>query len=98
MGLTLLSMAWLFFVGGAVTNFSVLRAVMKAKPGERVPSGIPFLPGAVGSVAAFFTLPALAHYGFEVAWPWLWILLPLALDVYCLGWIFLPRKRDDRAL
>ena len=88
-GLILLSMAWLFFAGGSVMNFSVLRAAMKAKPGDRVPSGMPFIPGVVGSLAAFFTIPALAPYGVEVSWPWLWILLPLLLDVYCLGWIFL---------
>ena len=38
-GLTLLSMAWLFFAGGAVMNFSLLRRAAKAKPGERGPSG-----------------------------------------------------------
>src|SRR5262245_15429681 len=58
-GLLLLSMAWLFFAGGAVMNFSALRAVLRAQAGERAPSGIPFLPGVAGSVAAFFTLPAL---------------------------------------
>jgi hypothetical protein len=92
-GLILLSMAWLFFAGGAVTNFSVLRMAMKAKAGDSVPSGIPLIPGVVGSLAVFFTLPALAAYGIEVPWPWLWILLPLFLDVYCLGWIFFLRKK-----
>jgi len=87
-GLVLLSMGWLFFAGGAVTNFSVLRRAMKARDGDPLPSGIPLLPGVVGSLAAFFTLPALARYGIEAPWPWLWILLPLVLDVYCLGWIF----------
>jgi hypothetical protein len=37
------------------------------------------LTGIAGSVALFFTLAALAKYGLEVPWPWLWILLPLAL-------------------
>ena len=82
-------MAWLFFAGGAVMNFSVLRRAAQAKPGERTPSGIPLLPGLVGSLAAFFTVPALARYGVEAPWPWLWILLPLFLDVYCVGWIIL---------
>jgi hypothetical protein len=86
-GLILLSMAWLFFVLGAVTNFSVLRISARAREGDPVPSGVPFLPGVAGSLAAFFTIPALAVYGVEVPWPWLWILLPLFLDVYCLGWI-----------
>ena len=94
-GLTLLSMAWLFFAGGAVMNFSVLRSAAQAKPGERTPSGIPLIPGVVGSLAAFFTVPALARHGVELSWPWLWILLPLFLDVYCLGWIalFLVKKQ-----
>lgn len=43
-------------------------------------AGLRFLPGAVGSIAAFFSLPALARHGVELPWPWLWILLPLALD------------------
>jgi hypothetical protein len=102
-GLILLSMAWLFFAGGAVTNFSVLRVALRAKAGERLPSGIPLIPGVVGSLSVFFTIPALARYGIEVAWPWLWILLPLFLDVYCLGWILLLRRtklrktKNDRA-
>ena len=88
-------MAWLFFAGGAVMNFSVLRRAAKAKPGEAAPSGIPLLPGLVGSLAAFFTVPALARFGVEAPWPWLWILLPMFLDVYCLGWIavFLFKKQ-----
>jgi hypothetical protein len=88
-GLTLLSMAWLFFAGGAVMNFSLLRRAAKAPAGARRPSGIPLLPGLIGSLAAFFTVPALARYGVDVPWPWLWILLPLFLDVYCVGWIIL---------
>ena len=100
-GLTLLSMAWLFFAGGAVMNFSVLRRAAKATPGERGPSGIPLLPGLVGSLAAFFTLPTLARYGVDAPWPWLWILLPMLLDVYCVGWIvlfiFFRGRRDGGA-
>lgn len=100
-GLILLSMAWLFFALGAVTNFSVLRRAMKATEGERVPSGVPFLPGVVGSLAAFFTLPALAARGLELPWPWLWILLPLLLDVHCIGgivlFLFSTRTKHDGA-
>lgn len=89
-GLVLLSMAWLFFVAGAALNFRVWRLSLKAKEGHRVPSGIPFLPGVVGSIAAFLTLPLLAkHAQLELPWPWFWILLPLFLDVYCLGGIVL---------
>jgi hypothetical protein len=32
-GLVLLSMAWLFFAGGAVMNFSVMRRARRAKTG-----------------------------------------------------------------
>jgi hypothetical protein len=100
-GLILLSMAWLFFALGAVTNFSVLRRAMNAKQGERAPSGVPFLPGVVGSLAAFFTLPALAARGLELPWPWLWILLPLLLDVHCIGgvvlFLFSTRTKRDGA-
>ena len=42
--------------------------------------GLRLLPGIVGSVAAFFTVPLLARHGVEVPWPWLWILLPLLVD------------------
>jgi len=38
----------------------------------------------------FFSLPALAKYGVEVSWPWLWILLPLALD----PWLVLLTRRN----
>src|SRR5262245_32799213 len=88
-GLILLSMAWLFFAFGAVMNFSVARHRLKLREGEAVPSGVPFLPGVAGSLAAFFTFPALAAYDVHVPWPWLWILLPLFLDVYCLGWLWI---------
>jgi len=89
-GLILLSMAWLFFALGAVTNFSVLVAARKAKEGERAPAGIPFLPGVAGSLAAFFTIPALGRYGVEVPWPWFWILLPLVPEC---GWLLVYFKR-----
>lgn len=87
LGLIVLSMAWLFFAAGAVTNFSVLRIARRAKEGEPVPRGIPFLPGAVGSLAAFFTI---GTYATQVPWPWLWILLPLLLDP---GWILVLLRR-----
>ncbi|HYR35060.1 MAG TPA: hypothetical protein VEQ87_12280 [Burkholderiales bacterium] len=38
----------------------------------------------------FFSLAALAKYGVEVSWPWLWILLPLALD----PWLVLLTRRN----
>jgi hypothetical protein len=42
--------------------------------------GLRFLPGVVGSLAAFFSVPVLARHGVDVSWPWLWILLPLVVD------------------
>ncbi len=85
LGLVLLSMAWLFFLGGLAANYQVLRLSLKAKEGERVPSSLGFIPGVAGSIAVFFTIPALARYGLDIPWPWLWILLPLVIDPYCLG-------------
>ena len=32
--------------------------------------GLRLLPGIVGSVTVFFTVPALARHGVEVPWPW----------------------------
>lgn len=86
-GLILLSMAWLFFLLGLMLHYHILRASLKAKEGERVPAHMGCVPGVVGSAAVFFSIPALAKYGLEVPWPWLWILLPLVLDPYCLGWL-----------
>lgn len=93
LGLILLSMGWLLFLGGLATNYSVLRRQLKAKEGEATPSGLGFIPGVAGSLAVFFTLPALAGLGLEVPWPWLWIALPLFLDPYCVpGLLLLLRK------
>ena len=85
LGLVLLSMAWLFGLGGIAANYQVLRMAMKAKEGKRVPSGLGFVPGVAASLAVFFTLPLLKGWGIEVPWPWLWVLLPLFADPYCLG-------------
>jgi hypothetical protein len=84
-GLVLLSMGWLYFLGGLLVNWQVLRRSLRAKEGEPVPSGMGFMPGVVGSLTVFFSLPALAGMGIAIPWPWLWILLPLVLDPYCLG-------------
>ena len=87
--LVLLSMGWLFFLGGLIAHYQILRQSMRAKPDERLPSNMGFVPGVVGSVTVFFCLPALAKYGVDVPWPWLWILLPLVIDPYCLGGLVL---------
>ncbi len=82
LGLILVSMLCLFAAGGLILNFLSWRALLKAKDGEQVPSGIPFLPGIAGSLVVFFSLPALAKQGIDVPWPWFWILLPFFLDMY----------------
>jgi len=74
-------MAWLFFLGGLAANYHAL-----VKSG---PSGLGFIPGVAGSITVFFSIPALAGHGIEVPWPWLWILLPLVVDPYCLGGLLL---------
>ncbi len=96
LGLLLLSMAWLFFLGGLVANYQVLRASLRAKAGERVPSSLGFIPGVVGSLAVFLSVPALAKYGLVVPWPWLWIVLPLFMDPYCAGGFLLLLYRKLR--
>ena len=52
------------------------------------------LPGVAGSLAMFFSLPVFSRLDVELAWPWLWILLPLALDPYNppLSWLINPRR------
>jgi len=81
-------MGWLFFLGGVAINYQARR---RSLPQSR--RGIPFLPGVVGSLTVFFSIPALAKLGVEVPWPWLWILLPLAIDPFCAaGLLRLARK------
>ena len=91
--LILLSMGWLFLLGGLAVNYQVLARSLKAKPDEPVPSGLGFLPGVVGSITVFFTIPAAAKYGVEAPWPWLWIVLPLLLDPYCIAGLVLLLSR-----
>ena len=62
-------MGWLFFLLGAAMNLQALRKGRKA---------IPVLPGVVGSIAAFFTVAWV-----QAPWPWMWIAMPLFLDVDC---------------
>jgi predicted MFS family arabinose efflux permease len=72
LGLILLSMGWLFFIGGAALNELARRKKQRA---------LGFLPAVVGSVTVLFSIPVAVGYGIDVPWPWLWILLPLALLV-----------------
>ena len=91
--LILLSMGWLFFLAGLIAHYQILRQSLKAKPGDRVPSNMGFVPGVVGSIAVFFSLPGLARHGIDVPWPWFWIVLPLVMDPYCAGGLVLPALR-----
>ena len=72
LALILISMGWLFFLAGLAANSHARRKKTRARLG--------FAPGVVGSITAFFTIPALAKYGVEVPWPWLWIVLPLLIE------------------
>lgn len=90
LGLVLLSMAWLFFIGGSALNYQAWRTALRARRGSAAPAGgIPFLPGVVGSLASFFTVGWALKHGYALHWPWLWIALPLVLDVYCAGGLLL---------
>ena len=84
LGLILVSMGWLFFIGGVALNYQALRTKRR---------GLGPLPGVVGSVTAFFSVPALAGQGIELPWPWLWILAPLAIDPLCVGGLVLLLRR-----
>jgi hypothetical protein len=83
--LILISMAWLFLLYGLLLNWHAWSQARRAGDAQAPPAGLGFVPGVAGSLAAFFTVPALSQYGVQVPWPWLWILLPLALDPYCLA-------------
>jgi len=86
LGLIGFSMASLFALAGLVINFEAWRAARRARPGARVASGIPILPGVVGSVTLFLLIPQLkTRFGVELPWPFFWILLPLVLDLQGLG-------------
>ena len=84
LGLILVSMGWLFFLAGLAINYQALARSFKTKSDAPVAPGLGFLPGVVGSVAAFFSVAAV-----DAPWPWLWILLPLFLDPYCVPGILL---------
>ena len=86
-GLTLLSMGWLFFLGGLAANVQAVRRLFQTR--GPAPRGLGPLPGLVGSVTVFFSLPALARFGLELPWPWLWILAPLVIDPLCVGGLVL---------
>ena len=83
LGLVLLSMAWLYALTALGFNWYAF-AKRHTRP-------LALVPGVAASLAVFFSLPAL-----DPPWPWLWVLLPLALDPYNppLSWLIrrLPGK------
>ena len=87
LGLILLSMAWCFYLFGLAFHVQIARKRLKGKGMDK---GMGFAPAVTGSLAVFFTIPALASRGVDVPWPWLWILLPLAVDPYL--WLLLARR------
>jgi len=92
LGLTLLSMGWLFFLAGLAANYGALIKAFKS-PASRRSRAFGPLPGVVGSLTAFWSVGALLKSGLAVAWPWLWILLPLVIDPYCAGGLVLLALR-----
>jgi hypothetical protein len=88
-GLILISMLCLFFVGGMIVNWGAFWQQTHRKEGERAWSSIGPIPGIAGSIFMFFGVGAAMKLGYDIPWPWLWILLPLFLDPFCLGWVLL---------
>lgn len=81
-----LPMLWLFVGAGIWMNLSSWWIGLHAKEGERVPSGVLFVFGILGAFLAYITVGLITKYlDVSVPWPWLWVALPLFLDVYCLG-------------
>ena len=96
----MLGSVWLFVFGGMAMNASSWWIGLHAKEGERVASGVLFVFGILGAGLAYFSFHVLERrYAITVSWPWLWILLPLFLDVYCLGGLVLAllgfTRRED---
>ena len=58
---------------------------IRAKEGERVPSGFPFMGGFLCAVMVFLALSVVEQAKVVVPWRWFWILLPFLLDMLGLG-------------
>lgn len=85
LGLAVLAFVWLLALGMLWVNAYVWWLARHAKEGERVPSGFPLVAGGVCAYVVFASLPVAKRLGIEVPWPWLWIALPLLLDMQGLG-------------
>lgn len=64
----------------AMTYYSSWKS-LRAEPDERVPSGFPVVSGLFGAWMTFATLKIAAHLKYDVPGGWLWVLLPIMLDV-----------------
>src|SRR6476646_11376464 len=91
LSLILISMGWLFFLGGLVANGQAVRRSFQTR--GTTPRGLGPLPGIVGSLTMFFSMPAVARSGIDLPWPWVWILAPLVLDPLCVGGLVLRLRR-----
>ena len=91
LALILLSMGWLFFLGGLAANVQAARRSFQTR--GAAPRGLGPLPGIIGSMTMFFSVPSLARMGVDLPWPWVWILAPLVLDPLCLGGLVLLARR-----
>jgi len=85
----LIVLAWLFFILGSIANLQIVWSLFKANKGQHTSSMVPLVPGLVGSLAVYFTLPQLSRWGYEASSPLLWIFLPLILDIGTLPYFVL---------
>jgi hypothetical protein len=76
---------WILALGMLWVNAYVWWLARHAKAGERVPSAFPLVAGGLCAFMVFISLPFAKRVGIEVPWPWLWIALPLLLDMQGLG-------------
>lgn len=99
--IVVLPILWLFVGGGIAMNLRSWWIGLHATKGEKVPSGVLFVFGVLGAFLAYATVVWTEKYfNVSVPWPWLWVVLPLFLDVYCVGGFVLAllgfaRKTDD---
>jgi hypothetical protein len=86
--------SWLFIGLGFAMNLHSWWIGIHAKQGERVPSSVFLIFGILGSLLAYNTIVWISKYfAVIVSWPWVWVALPLIIDLYCLGH-FIYARRD----
>jgi hypothetical protein len=85
LALAVLAFFWIVALGMLGVNAHVWWLARHAKAGERVPSAFPLVAGGLCAFIAFVSLPLAHRLGIDVPWPWLWIALPLLLDMQGIG-------------